>query len=348
MFTGLRVEGSSPYRAAPRAAPRESPAQLLSSLSFLSFFFSFFPLLGSGGGGVGETLNDRARVHLSLHVDVPGNSHTDAMVTSATILQVNKVMSILFYVIFLAYLRGIQGNNMDQRSLPEDSLNSLIIKLIQADILKNKLSKQMVDVKENYQSTLPKAEAPRKPEQREPAKSEFQPVIATDTELLRQQRRYSSPRVLLSDSTPLQPPPLYLMEDYVGNPMAANRTSRRKRYAEHKSHRGEYSVCDSESLWVTDKSSAIDIRGHQVTVLGEIKTGNSPVKQYFYETRCKEARPVKNGCRGIDDKHWNSQCKTSQTYVRALTSENNKLVGWRWIRIDTSCVCALSRKIGRT
>uniref|UniRef100_A0A8D0FD89 Neurotrophin-3 n=1 Tax=Strix occidentalis caurina TaxID=311401 RepID=A0A8D0FD89_STROC len=140
-----------------------------------------------------------------------------------------------------------------------------------------------------------------------------------DTDLLRQQRRYNSPRVLLSDNTPLEPP-----------------------------HRGEYSVCDSESLWVTDKSSAIDIRGHQVTVLGEIKTGNSPVKQYFYETRCKEAKPVKNGCRGIDDKHWNSQCKTSQTYVRALTSENNKLVGWRWIRIDTSCVCALSRKIGRT
>ncbi|XP_025707783.2 neurotrophin-3 [Callorhinus ursinus] len=270
------------------------------------------------------------------------------MVTSATILQVNKVMSILFYVIFLAYLRGIQGNNMDQRSLPEDSLNSLIIKLIQADILKNKLSKQMVDVKENYQSTLPKTGAPRRPEQGELAKSEFQPVTAMDTELLRQQRRYSSPRVLLSDSTPLEPPPLYLVEDYIGSPMAANRTSRRKRYAEHKSHRGEYSVCDSESLWVTDKSSAIDIRGHQVTVLGEIKTGNSPVKQYFYETRCKEARPVKNGCRGIDDKHWNSQCKTSQTYVRALTSENNKLVGWRWIRIDTSCVCALSRKIGRT
>nr|XP_044995649.1 neurotrophin-3 isoform X1 [Jaculus jaculus] len=263
------------------------------------------------------------------------------------ILQVNKVMSILFYVIFLTYLRGIQGN-MDQRSLPEDSLNSLIIKLIQADILKNKLSKQVVDVKENYQSTLSKAEAPQEPEQGEPARSEFQPMIATDTELSRQQRRYNSPRVLLSDSTPLEPPPLYLMEDYVGNPVVTNRTSRRKRYAEHKSHRGEYSVCDSESLWVTDKSSAIDIRGHQVTVLGEIKTGNSPVKQYFYETRCKDARPVKNGCRGIDDKHWNSQCKTSQTYVRALTSENNKLVGWRWIRIDTSCVCALSRKIGRT
>ncbi|XP_010609909.2 neurotrophin-3 [Fukomys damarensis] len=270
------------------------------------------------------------------------------MVTSATILQVNKGMFILFYVIFLAYLRGIQGNNMDQRSLPEDSLNSLIIKLIQADLLKNKLSKQMVDIKGNYQSTLPEAEAARRPEQGEPARSEFQPMTVADTEPLRHQRRYRSPRVLLSSSAPLEPPPLYLMEDHVGGPVGANRTSRRRRYAEHKSHRGEYSVCDSESLWVTDKSSAIDIRGHQVTVLGEIKTGNSPVKQYFYETRCKEARPVKNGCRGIDDKHWNSQCKTSQTYVRALTSENNKLVGWRWIRIDTSCVCALSRKIGRT
>lgn len=267
------------------------------------------------------------------------------------LLQVNKVMSILFYVIFLAYLRGTQGSNMDQRSLPEDSLNSLIIRLIQADILKNKLSKQTLDVQGSSPGgILPKAEGSQEPRQDQPPRSEFQPAGTLDTDLLRQQRRYSSPRVLLTASTPLGPPPLYLMEDYVGSgPAVANRTSpRRKRYAEHKSHRGEYSVCDSESLWVTDKSSAIDIRGHQVTVLGEIKTGNSPVKQYFYETRCKEARPVKNGCRGIDDKHWNSQCKTSQTYVRALTSENNKLVGWRWIRIDTSCVCALSRKIGRT
>ncbi|NXK94015.1 NTF3 protein, partial [Formicarius rufipectus] len=252
-------------------------------------------------------------------------------------------MSILFYVIFLAYLRGIQSTNMDQRSLPEDSINSLIIKLIQADLLKNKLSKQTLDIKATY----PRAAAPQGAAGEEKGKSDFQPVVSVDTDLLRQQRRYNSPRVLLSDNTPLEPPPLYLTEDYVGG-AAANRSSRRRRHAEHKGHRGEYSVCDSESLWVTDKSSAIDIRGHQVTVLGEIKTGNSPVKQYFYETRCKEAKPVKSGCRGIDDKHWNSQCKTSQTYVRALTSENNKLVGWRWIRIDTSCVCALSRKIGRT
>ncbi|XP_054856491.1 neurotrophin-3 isoform X1 [Eublepharis macularius] len=271
------------------------------------------------------------------------------MVISTTILHVNKVMSILFYVIFLSYLRGIQSTNMDQRSLPEDSINSLIIKLIQADILKSKVSKQMVDIKDSIVDTVKKVTAIEPDvDSTENVKLDFQPVISMDTELLRQQRRYSSPRVLLSDNTPLEPPPLYLMEDYIGSSVVGNRTSRRKRFAESKSHRGEYSVCDSESRWVTDKSSAIDIKGNQVTVLGEIKMGPSPVKQYFYETRCKQAKPAKSGCRGIDDKHWNSQCKTSQTFVRALTAENNKLIAWRWIRIDTSCVCALSRKIGRT
>ncbi|XP_033004245.1 neurotrophin-3 isoform X1 [Lacerta agilis] len=265
------------------------------------------------------------------------------------ILHVNKVMSILFYVIFLAYLRGIQSTNMDQRSLPEDSINSLIIKLIQADILRNKISKQITDIKDSVQDTMKKTETDEPDmDSNESVKLDFQPVISMDTELLKHQKRYSSPRVLLSDNTPLEPPPLYITEDYIGSSVAANQTSRQKRFAENKSHRGEYSVCDSESRWVTDKSSAIDIRGHQVTVLGEIRTGPSPVKQYFYETKCKQAKPAKSGCRGIDDKHWNSQCKTSQTFVRALTSENNKLVAWRWIRIDTSCVCALSRKIGRT
>ncbi|XP_060634064.1 neurotrophin-3 isoform X2 [Anolis sagrei] len=268
---------------------------------------------------------------------------------SPQILHVNKVMSIFFYVIFLAYLRGIQSTNMDQRSLPEESLNSLIIKLIQADILKNKASKQMEDIKNNVQNTMKKIDILDPDiDGNENMKLDFQPVISMETELLRQQKHYSSPRVLLSDNAPLEPPPLYLMEEYVGSSGVMNRTSRRRRFAENKSHRGEYSVCDSESRWVTDKSSAIDIRGHQVTVLGEIKMGTSPVKQYFYETKCKQAKPAKSGCRGIDDKHWNSQCKTSQTFVRALTSENNKLVAWRWIRIDTSCVCALSRKIGRT
>uniref|UniRef100_A0A8C5SGI3 Neurotrophin-3 n=1 Tax=Laticauda laticaudata TaxID=8630 RepID=A0A8C5SGI3_LATLA len=252
-------------------------------------------------------------------------------------------MSILFSVTFLAFLSGIQSTSMDQ-SLSEDSMNSFLKTLIQAGIWKNTIPKQGARTKDGVPTTGRKTETRPELTTSQDIILDFQPVISLDAEFLRQQRRFSSPRVLLSENTPLEPPPLYLMEE----PMALNRTSRRKRYTEGKTHRGEYSVCDSESRWVTDKTSAVDIRGHQVTVLGEIRMGPSPVKQYFYETRCKQAKPAKSGCRGIDDKHWNSQCKTSQTFVRALTSENHKLVAWRWIRIDTSCVCALSRKIGRT
>ncbi|XP_032077491.1 neurotrophin-3 isoform X2 [Thamnophis elegans] len=262
--------------------------------------------------------------------------------TSCKTVQVNKVMSILFSVTFLAFLCGIQSTSMDQGSLSEDSMNSFLKTLVQAGIWKDKTPKRTDRTKDSVPTTVGKIEPELTTNQ--DIRLGFQPVVSLDAELLRQQRRFSSPRVLLSENTPLEPPPLYLMEE----PMVANRTSRRKRYSEGKTHRGEYSVCDSESRWVTDKTSAVDIRGHQVTVLGEIRMGPSPVKQYFYETRCKQAKPAKSGCRGIDDKHWNSQCKTSQTFVRALTSENSKLVAWRWIRIDTSCVCALSRKIGRT
>ncbi|XP_070610790.1 neurotrophin-3 isoform X2 [Erythrolamprus reginae] len=270
---------------------------------------------------------------------------TDQRPTSCKTLQVNKVMSILFSVTFLAvFLCGIQSTSMDRGSLSEESMNSFLKTLIQAGIWKNKIPKQTDRTKDGVPTTAWKTEAEPESTASQGIPLGFQPVVSLDTELLRQQRRFSSPRVLLSENTPLEPPPLYLMEE----PVVLNRTSRRKRYAEGKTHRGEYSVCDSESRWVTDKTSAVDIRGHQVMVLGEIRMGPSPVKQYFYETRCKQAKPAKSGCRGIDDKHWNSQCKTSQTFVRALTSENSKLVAWRWIRIDTSCVCALSRKIGRT
>ncbi|KAM3832524.1 neurotrophin-3 isoform 2-T2 [Vipera latastei] len=264
--------------------------------------------------------------------------------TACKTLYVNKVMSIFFSVTFLAFLCGIQSTSMDQGSLSEDSMNSFLRTLIQAGIWKNKVPKQTARTKDGVPTTGRETEAEAEVTTSQDIRLGFRPVVSVEAELLRQQRRFSSPRVLLSENTPLEPPPLYLMEE----PMVLNRTSRRKRHTEGKTHRGEYSVCDSESRWVTDKTSAVDIRGHQVTVLGEIRMGPSPVKQYFYETRCKQAKPARSGCRGIDDKHWNSQCKTSQTFVRALTSENNKLVAWRWIRIDTSCVCALSRKTGRT
>ncbi|KAM8844059.1 uncharacterized protein ntf4 [Spinachia spinachia] len=119
--------------------------------------------------------------------------------------------------------------------------------------------------------------------------------------------------------------------------------------------RGEKSVCEAQSGWVIDKKTAIDSHGQNVTILQEIQTQTGPLKQYFYETRCREAelpadgaasRPVGTGvagagCLGVDRKQWVSQCKAKHSYVRALTKDANNRTGWRWIRIDSSCVCVL-------
>ncbi|KAM8927938.1 neurotrophin-4-like [Pelodytes ibericus] len=161
-----------------------------------------------------------------------------------------------------------------------------------------------------------------------------------------------SPRVMLSSQEPSQPPLLFLADESVA-PLSepANRTSRVKRAPGSDlspSRRGELSVCDSVNLWVTDKRSAVDDRGKILTVLSEIQTLTGPLKQYFFETRCNPAGGTTRGCRGVDKRHWISECKPRQSYVRALTMDANKLVGWRWIRIDTACVCALLSRTGRT
>ncbi|XP_037098474.1 neurotrophin-3 [Syngnathus acus] len=291
------------------------------------------------------------------------------MVTFITILQVNLVMSILLYMMVLVYLYGIQATNMgnsrqgqqQQQQLPPtspDPLNSLIIQLLQADLTRGKnrgnQSQQGKSRDAEHREALPpllSADGDAEHWREEAGRGGEGQVMMLNSELLRQHKRFNSPRVLLSDRAPLQPPPLYMADDFVSGGLMGERSvnkTRKKRYTEHKSYRGEYSVCDSESQWVTDKTQAVDTRGTPVTVLDKIKTSAAQdIKQYFYETRCRAPRPFKGGCRGIDDKNWNSQCKTTQTYVRALTQVRNS-VGWRWIRIDTSCVCALSRKRHRT
>uniref|UniRef100_A0A4W5QPT6 Neurotrophin-4 n=1 Tax=Hucho hucho TaxID=62062 RepID=A0A4W5QPT6_9TELE len=102
----------------------------------------------------------------------------------------------------------------------------------------------------------------------------------------------------------------------------------------HLSHtrRGEMPVCESESVWVTDKTTVIDDKGKTVNIVPEIKT-------------VKGQRG--GGCRGVDIRQWVSQCKAKDTYVRALTVDNNGLQGWRWVRINSSCVCVLLSRVTR-
>uniref|UniRef100_A0A087XY62 Neurotrophin-4 n=1 Tax=Poecilia formosa TaxID=48698 RepID=A0A087XY62_POEFO len=174
------------------------------------------------------------------------------------------------------------------------------------------------------------------------------------------------PRVLFSPSpSPPEHPPLLLMlenglmeDDSDGDveghgDRAADRTTPNTR-------RGEKSVCESESTWVNNKTTAIDSHGERVTIIPQIQTMTGALKQYFYETRCRRpdgqsgssrtrgagARSAAAGvagasCLGVDKKQWRSECREKQSYVRALSKDAKNKMGWRWIRIDSSCVCVL-------
>lgn len=155
-------------------------------------------------------------------------------------------------------------------------------------------------------------------------------------------------RVMISNQVPLEPPLLFLLEEYKNYLDAANMSMRVRRHSDP-ARRGELSVCDSISQWVTalDKKTAIDMSGQTVTVLEKVPVTNGQLKQYFFETKCNPLGYTKEGCRGIDKRHYNSQCRTTQSYVRALTMDSKRKIGWRFIRIDTSCVCTLTVKRGR-
>lgn len=146
-------------------------------------------------------------------------------------------------------------------------------------------------------------------------------------------RRYRSPRVLFSERPPDSEP-----AEQQGSKGRAKRQAGQK-----PQHRGVYSVCESVSFWVGNKTKATDISGNEVMVLPDVSINDVRKKQYFFETTCSGARPAGSGCLGIDSRHWNSYCTNSHTFVRALTSFKN-LVAWRLIRINVACVCVLSRK----
>ncbi|XP_023996554.1 LOW QUALITY PROTEIN: neurotrophin-7-like [Salvelinus sp. IW2-2015] len=192
-------------------------------------------------------------------------------------------------------------------------------------------------------------------------------IPEVDPKLFSKRRYHSSPRVVFSDV----PPSHHGLggetrevegEEEVGRVMGGGVRVRR-RAGGQPMHRGEYSVCDSVSVWLGNLTKATDIAGNEVEVLPEVKIDNVRKKQFFYETTCRVATPpgggagggvmgggpkagAKSGCRGIDGRHWNSYCTNSHTYVLALTKSKEQMA-WRLIRIHAACVCVLSRKSWR-
>uniref|UniRef100_A0A8C3Q6K6 Brain-derived neurotrophic factor n=1 Tax=Geospiza parvula TaxID=87175 RepID=A0A8C3Q6K6_GEOPR len=89
-------------------------------------------------------------------------------------------------------------------------------------------------------------------------------------------------RVMLSSQVPLEPPLLFLLEEYKNYLDAANMSMRVRRHSDP-ARRGELSVCDSTSEWVTaaEKKTAVDMSGATVTVLEKVPVPKGQLKQYF-------------------------------------------------------------------
>ena len=197
-------------------------------------------------------------------------------------------------------------------------------------------------------------------------------IPEVDPKLFSKRRYRSSPRVVFSDTAPSHS--VWEGEEAGGGRMGGTRGGRVRRQAgkqkKYNESRGEFSVCDSIDVWLSNLTRATDIHDQEVIVLPSIKIGNESMKQFFFETTCRTASTLsgppaaaggrgqgggrgakagggsKSGCRGIDSRHWNSYCTNTHTYVRALTIFG-KRTAWRLIRINAACVCVLSRKYWR-
>ncbi|XP_055788727.1 nerve growth factor-like [Salvelinus fontinalis] len=180
-------------------------------------------------------------------------------------------------------------------------------------------------------------------------------IPEVDPKLFSKRKYRTSPRVVFSDV----PPSHHTLGGETGDEeegVGDGGVRVRRRAGGQPMHRGEYSVCDSISVWLGNLTKATDIAGNEVEVLPEVKIDNVRKRQFFYETTCRVATPPgggagggagsKAGCRGIDSRHWNSYCTNTHTFVRALTKFKEQ-TAWRLIRINAACVCVLSRKSWR-
>uniref|UniRef100_A0A287DAJ6 Beta-nerve growth factor n=2 Tax=Ictidomys tridecemlineatus TaxID=43179 RepID=A0A287DAJ6_ICTTR len=260
----------------------------------------------------------------------PNNSFSKGAAFSPGHTEVRSVMSMLFYTLITAFLIGIQAEPYPDSNVPAGDAIPQV---------------HWTKLQHSLDTALRRARsAPAAPIAARVAGQTRN--ITVDPRLFKK-RQLRSPRVLFSTQPPPASADTQELDLQVAGAGSSNRTHRSKRSSTHPVfHMGEFSVCDSVSMWVGDKTTATDIKGKEVTVLGEVNINNSVFKQYFFETKCRDPNPVDSGCRGIDSKHWNSYCTTTHTFVKALTTDD-KQAAWRFIRIDTACVCVLSRKTAR-
>nr|Q3HXY2.1 RecName: Full=Venom nerve growth factor 2; Short=v-NGF-2; Short=vNGF-2; Flags: Precursor [Pseudechis australis]ABA60125.1 venom nerve growth factor precursor [Pseudechis australis] len=238
-------------------------------------------------------------------------------------------MSMLCYTLIIAFLIGIWAAPQSEDNVPLGSPAT-------SDLSDTSCAQTHEDLKTS-RNTDQRHPAPKKADDQELGSAAN---IIVDPKLF-QKRQFQSSRVLFST----QPPPLSRDEqsvEFLDNEDALNRNIQAKRQNHPVHDLGEHSVCDSISEWVT-KTTATDIKGNTVTVKVDVNLNNHVYKQYFFETKCRNPNPVPSGCRGIDSRLWTSYCTKTQTFVRALTMEGNQ-ASWRFIRIDTACVCVITKK----
>lgn len=102
------------------------------------------------------------------------------------------------------------------------------------------------------------------------------------------------------------------------------------------------SVCTSISKWVTPSGEeTLDQWEQPVTILPYIIVGERRIQQFIYETSCLEDNIP---CKGIDKRHYKSECITKKVYAYAYVRNSTGEENWSYIQINGYCNCKLQRK----
>ncbi|XP_064594869.1 uncharacterized protein LOC135461622 [Liolophura sinensis] len=111
-----------------------------------------------------------------------------------------------------------------------------------------------------------------------------------------------------------------------------------------------YPVCPSRNEWRLIYT-ARDINNTAVELFQP--QDGSEGQQWFYTVSCDQTRitalnpTCPSCCTGIDHRRFSSECLTMKSYVIALVKrQQDTFFDWNWIKVESSCSCAITRKHG--